>query len=117
MLRLVSDADFSGRLYRALLRREPGLDILRVQDVGLRLAPDPDILAWAATEGRIVLTQDRSTMPGFAYDRVRAGLPMPGVFVIRGLQIPTGQIVQEILTVALCSTQDEWKGQVVYLPL
>ena len=38
---------------------EPTLDIVRVQDVGLRTASDPDILAWAASEGRILLTHDR----------------------------------------------------------
>jgi predicted nuclease of predicted toxin-antitoxin system len=117
MLRLASDADFPGHVYRALRRREPGLDIVRVQDVGLRMAPDPDILAWAAAEGRIVLTDDAATMPDFAYDRVRAGLPMPGVFVLRDQPISVGQLVQEILILVLCSTQEEWKDQVVFLPL
>jgi predicted nuclease of predicted toxin-antitoxin system len=116
MLRLVSDADFNGRVYRALLLRDPSLDIVRAQDVGLRTAPDPDVLAWAAAEGRIVLTQDQATMPDFAWDRVRAGLPMPGVFVARD-DVPIGLRVQEILIVALCSTQAEWENQVVYLPL
>jgi predicted nuclease of predicted toxin-antitoxin system len=117
MLRLVSDEDVDGYVLRELLRREPGLDIVRVQDVGLMSAPDPDILAWAATEGRIVLTQDHATMPDFAYDRVRAGLPMPGVFVIRNQPLSIGRLAQEILTVALCSAQEEWKDQVVFLPL
>jgi hypothetical protein len=85
--------------------------------VGLRSAPDPDILEWAATNGRILLTQDRATLPAFAYDRVRAGLPMPGVFIVRKLPMTVGRIVQEILLVALCSNHDEWKDQVVYLPL
>jgi hypothetical protein len=42
---MVSDADFNGRLYRALFRDQPDLDLIRVQDVGLRTAADPDILA------------------------------------------------------------------------
>ena len=42
--------------------------------------PDPDILARAAAEGRIVLTHDRNTMTGFAATRVNAGQPMPGLF-------------------------------------
>lgn len=49
----------------------PKLDVVRVQDVGLIETPDPTILAWAAAEGRILLTHDRDTVPGFAYDRVR----------------------------------------------
>lgn len=114
MLRLATDADFDGVAYRALLRELPDLDIVRAQDVGLRTAQDPDILAWAAAEGRILLTHDRKTMTKFAYQRVAAGLPMLGVFVIRD-QI--GQMVEEILVPVLCSEQDEWKDQVRFLPI
>lgn len=58
------------------------VDVVRVQDVGLRMATDQAILDWAATEGRILVTQDIRTMPDFAYDRVNAGLAMPGVAVL-----------------------------------
>ena len=116
MLRLASDADLDGRLYSGLRRRDPTLDIIRVQDVGLRTAPDPDILAWAATEGRIVVTHDKDTMPGFAYDRVRAGLPMPGLVVV-SREVSLGQQIMEVLIFAHCSNPGEWEGQVVFLPL
>src|SRR2546428_359487 len=69
MLRLATDANFNGRVHKGLLRRAPDLDIVRVEDVGLRTAADPDILAWTASENRILLTHDRDTMPGFAYER------------------------------------------------
>lgn len=35
MLRLATDEDFNNRILRGLLRRRPGLDIVRVQDAGL----------------------------------------------------------------------------------
>ena len=73
MLRLVSDENFNGDIVRGLLLRHPALDLRRVQDVGLEEADDPTILAWAATNNRIVLTHDHATMPDFAYDRVVAG--------------------------------------------
>ena len=116
MLRMVSDADFNGTLYRAMFRELPDLDLIRVQDAGLRTAEDPDILAWAASEGRI-LTDDRETMPGFAYERVRTGQPMPGVFIIRNRPRQIGQMVEDILLVVLCSSQDEWQDRVEFLPL
>ena len=53
-----------------------------MQDVGLMQLPDPDILAWAGAAGRILLTHDRNTMTGFAATRVKAGQPMPGLFVV-----------------------------------
>ncbi len=78
-LRFLTDEDFRGRIYRALRRRLPDLDVLRVQDVDLAGAADPTILAWAAAAGRILLTHDISTMPPRAYERVAHGLSMPGV--------------------------------------
>jgi predicted nuclease of predicted toxin-antitoxin system len=116
VLRLVTDANFNGAVTRGLLRRQPDLDLVRVQDVGLGSADDPSILAWAAAEGRILLTHDRATMTNFACERVRSQLPMPGVFILRN-KPPVGQMVDEILLVALCSTQDEWKDRVEFLPL
>lgn len=35
MLRLLADENFNGDIVRGLLLREPDLDIVRVQDVGL----------------------------------------------------------------------------------
>lgn len=117
MLRLATDADLHGPLYRALLRAQPDLDIVRAQDVGRRTAPDPEVLEWAASEGRILLSHDRKTMTKFAYERVAAGLPTPGVFIIRNRPGQVGRMVQEILLVALGSEQDEWKDQVQFLPI
>ena len=44
MLRLVSDENFNGDIVRGLFRRQPGLGLVRVQDVGLVQTPDTDIL-------------------------------------------------------------------------
>ena len=116
MLRMASDADFNGDVLRGLFRRRPDLDLIRVQDVGLRTADDETILEWAAGGGRILLTHDRTTMPNFAYQRVTGGRPMSGVFVIRN-KPPLGEMIDEILMVALCSFQEEWKDRVEFLPL
>jgi len=67
-------------------------------------------------EGRIVLTHDVATMTGFAYRRVAAGQPMPGLFEIPK-RMPVGRAVEEILTIDECSDPNEWEGKVQYLPL
>jgi predicted nuclease of predicted toxin-antitoxin system len=115
-LRFLADEDFRRRILRALRRRHPGMDLLRVQDVGLAGANDPTILEWAAREGRVLLTHDVSTMPDFAYERVGQGLPMPGVFVIRQA-LPLAQVIEEVILLAECSREGEWEGRVVHLPL
>ena len=62
MLRFAVDEDFDNRILRGLLRLLPTLDIVRVQDAGLLGKPDPAILEWAATENRVLLTHDATTM-------------------------------------------------------
>ena len=62
------------------MRRQPDLDVVRVQDAGLAGKSDEDVIAWAASEGRILITHDVTTVRQTAYDRIAAGLPMPGVF-------------------------------------
>ena len=116
MLRMGTDENVDGDLVRGLLRRMPGLDIVRSQDAGLRTADDPAVLAWAAAEGRILVTHDRATMPRFAYDRVIAGQPLPGLFVVDH-RCPIGQAIDDLALLAECSDEGEWEGRVLYLPL
>jgi hypothetical protein len=99
-----------------LVRQTHGLDIVRVQDVELSGANDPAVLEWAARETRILLTNDVSTTTKYAYDRVRDGLPMPGVIEI-GPRVRIGQAIADILLLAEQSLDSEWEGQVLYLPL
>jgi hypothetical protein len=116
MLRLVSDENFNGDIVRGLFRQHPELDLVRVQDVGLMATPDPDILEWAAREGRVLLSHDVSTVPPAAYQRVGDEKPMPGVFIVPD-RMPIGQALDEILFLSLEVEPDEWKDQVLFLPL
>lgn len=115
-MRFLSDASFNGEIVRGLLLRNPAVDLCRVQDVGLAEADEATMLEWAANNDRIVLTHDRATMPRFAYARVGAGQPMPGIFVLhdRG---SVGEAIDELLLIDACSEQAEWTGLVLYLPL
>jgi predicted nuclease of predicted toxin-antitoxin system len=116
VIQLATDENFDGDILRGLLRRIPDLDVVRVQDVGLAETPDPIILAWAADEERILLTHDRDTVPSFAYDRVRAGEPMPGVFLVSDL-MPKGQAIDELFLALHCLSPEECRDQVTYFPL
>ena len=116
MLLLVADENFNNDIVRGLLRQKPDLDIVRVQDVGLKGAEDPVILEWAAYEERVVLTHDAATMAHFAYERVREGKLMPGVIEVAD-DLPIGKVIKDILLLAEYSRRGEWEGQVIYLPL
>src|SRR2546426_247493 len=116
MLRLAVDEDFDNDIIRGLLHQEPELDIWRMQDAGLAGAKDPAVLEWAAREGRVLLTHDVNTMTKFAYERIRAQQPTPGVIVVRRY-IPLGVAIGDLLLLLGASHPGEWEGQVRYLPL
>ena len=92
------------------------MDIVRIQDVGLSGAGDEAVLEWAAREGRILLTHDVSTLTRYAYDRVKASLPMPGVLEV-SRAVPVSTAIEDILLLAELSLPREWEGQIRYLPL
>ena len=116
MLAFLADENFNGDIIRGVLLRRPTFDLLRLQDVGLIEADDPTVLEWAASHNRIVLTHDRATMPDFAYQRVVAGVAMPGLFVLSD-RTSIREAIEELIFIDSCSEQSEWSALVVYLPL
>ena len=116
MIRLASDENFNNDIVRGLQRRKPDLDIIRIQDAGLSGADDPAVLEWAAQENRVLLTHDVATIPKYAYERIRAGKSMPGIFEVSRYS-SISEIIEDILLLAECSLEGEWEGQIRYLPL
>src|SRR5262245_66116289 len=114
MLRLLSDENFNGDIVRGLLRRHADLDLVRVQDVALMQKPDPDILEWAASQGRVLLSHDVSSVPPAAYQRVGEGKPMPGVLILPD-RMPIGEAIDESLFLQLEVDPDDCEDHVVYI--
>jgi hypothetical protein len=88
--------------------------LVRVQDVGLSGTNDDVILEWADHHGRILLTHDGRTMPTHVRERISAGRPVRGVFIVDDLA-PIGACISDVLLVAECSEEDEWGDQIHYL--
>ncbi|MEL6442494.1 MAG: DUF5615 family PIN-like protein [Cyanobacteria bacterium J06621_8] len=116
MIQFLADENFNNQIVRGVLRQRPNIDIVRVQDVGSSGEDDPEVLSWAAQEGRIVLTHDVATMITFAYERIQAGLAMPELFEVRR-NVPVGLVIEEIILISEYSLDGEWEGQVRFLPL
>jgi hypothetical protein len=115
-MRFAADENFDGRILDGLLVRLPTLNILRVQDTEMYQLSDPELLDRLAHESRILLTHDARTIPAFVYERVRAGLPVPGVIEVnRSTQI--GQAIVELEVMIGAGRPDEFVNQVRYIPL
>lgn len=116
MLRYLADENFHGFITRGLRLREPTLDLARVQDVNLSGSSDPEVLAWAADEGRILLTHDGATIPDAASQRIAQGQAMPGVFIVPR-RMAVRRVIDELQLLANCSSAADWECVVLYLPL
>jgi predicted nuclease of predicted toxin-antitoxin system len=116
MPRLLTDENFIRPIFLGLLREQATLEIVRVQDVDLTSAEDPEILAWAASEGRVLLTHDSNTMTGFAYERISAGEPMPGLIVVKATA-DIGLAIEDILMLVRTTPDRDWENRVYYVPV
>lgn len=116
MLKYAVDEDFNHEIVRGLTLKAPALDILTVQDVDLLEVHDREVLAWAAQEGRILLTHDVKTMPTYAAERLRAGQAMSGLILVPQL-LPIGRAIDDLLLIAQCGREGEYEGMILRLPL
>lgn len=114
-VRFQADADLDGRILRGLRRTAPEIDIRTAADAELDGVKDPDVLRMAADSGRILVSQDRRTMPGH-FARYTAMEPHPGVILLRAA-IPIAIAIEELVLIWSASEAEEWNGRLVWLPL
>ena len=62
-VRYQADAGLDGRIVRGLRRIAPEIDIRTAADANLAGLKDPEVLRIAADSERILVSQDRRTMP------------------------------------------------------
>ena len=116
MIRLAADEDFNNDIVLALRRTLPNVDVLTVREAGHGGCADPEVLAWAAEEDRVLLTHDVTTMTRHALERIARGAHMPGVVAVHQ-RLPIGNVLDDLVLVASCSLPGDWVNQVQFLPL
>jgi hypothetical protein len=102
MLALLIDENLNHRILRGLVRSAPHLDYTLVA-TGLKGANDLAVLELAANQNRLLATHDLRTIPKHAYERVKAGLPMPGVIAIPD-DLPIGRVIEDLAVLIECAT-------------
>jgi hypothetical protein len=118
-IRFLGDENFRDAITRGLRRSNPQIDVLTAAEAGMLGRPDPQVLAYAADLGRMLLTHDKRTVPDhYAALLVARGsdLVSPGVIVVPQ-DMGTGQVIEELTLIWEASRPEEWNGRVIYLPL
>lgn len=120
-LTFLLDENLPGRVVRAIQRHnlasEMPLDAVRVGDMPeLPLgADDPTVLLWAESAGRILISEDKHTLPNHLEVHLAAGRHSPGVFLVRPtISLPA--FIEYLVLVAHLTEPFEWQDRVTFIP-
>src|SRR5687768_549907 len=94
------------------------IDAVRVGDpADLPLgSDDPQLLRWAERQQRILLSEDKSTLPTHLSDHLAGGGHSPGIMIVRaGTSFPA--LLSFLVLAAYVTEPSEWEDQLVYIPL
>ena len=113
--RFLADADFNQKIVRGLLRREPTIDFQTASQGDVIGRPDPEVLALAARENRILISHDRGTMPAH-FTRFTATQSSPRLILV-SQEIDIGSAIEELLLIWAASTHQEWRDKIGFVPI
>jgi predicted nuclease of predicted toxin-antitoxin system len=113
--RFLADADFNQRIVLGLLRREPTVDFKTAHQGDVLGRPDPEVLAIAARENRILISHDRATMPAH-FARFTESQSSPGLILV-SQEIDVGTAIEDLLLIWAASTIEEWRDKIGFVPL
>jgi len=94
---------------------------MEVLAVGDDIAPplgasDSDILAWIEREGYILVSRNRRSLPLHLSRHLDSGGHVPGIFLLRP-RASLKEIIEDLLLIWEAAEMEEFKDQIVYLPL
>ena len=112
--RFQADENFNAKIIGGVLRREPSLQFQTAKAGNLLGLGDPEVLAIAAQNGRILVSHDRQTMPTH-FSRFITGTTSAGlVIVAQGLDIRVA--IEQILLIWAASEASEWVNRIWFIP-
>ena len=117
-IRYLLDENVNPVLRVALLRSKPSLTVWQVGILG---APtlgtlDPEILIWCEENGFILATNNRQSMPLHLKDHLATGRHATGIFILNA-EMSVGETIDELLFIASASSTEEYRDQIIYLPI
>jgi hypothetical protein len=115
-VRFLADADLNKAIVSGVQRREPSIDFLTAHAAGLRRMKDPEVLALAAGQQRVLVSHDVGSMPAHFRKFTDEGKHSAGVSLVpQSLEV--GTAIGELLLIWLASEASEWENQLAWLPL
>lgn len=116
MIRFLADANLRHAIVSGCLRREPTIEFLSAPLAKLGGLPDPDVLAIAAEQRRILVTHDFQTMPKHFGEFLAERGSSPGVFLVKQ-RTPVADVIDALVLIWAASGPEEWANRILEIPL
>lgn len=109
-----ADADLRVPIIKGLRRREPSIDFMTASEAGLAGLDDSAVLALAASNGRMLVSHDVSTMPD-EFDRFIQSRTSPGV-ILKSQVMSYREAIEGLLRVWASTEAEDWQNVLSFLP-
>ena len=116
-IKFLLDENLSPRVKIAVLRLNPDLDILRIGDPSTPTLGtlDPDVLQYLGLSQRLLVTDNRTSMPKHLEEYWQNNQQMWGLFWVRP-QTTIGKLAEELIMIWETSEAEEWINVVDWIP-
>ncbi len=114
-IKFQADANLNEAIVKGLLRREPGIDFRTAPSAELRGLSDLQVLAKAASEGRVLVSHDRKTMPRSFAEFIRSETS-PRLFII-SQKTDLLAAIESLLVIWAASEAEEWVNRICTIPM
>jgi predicted nuclease of predicted toxin-antitoxin system len=112
------DENLTPRLKQALHRLDPNIDVLRVGDEGTPplATSDPEILQYVTATQRLLVTDNRSTMPDYLAEHYASGRNSHwGILWVRP-NTTVSQLAATLHLIWFASEAEEWIDRTDWVP-
>ncbi|GBE94679.1 DUF5615 family PIN-like protein [Nostoc cycadae] len=115
IIRYQADADLNQAIVTGVLRREPTINFQTAFAARLAGVKDPEVLAIAAQQQRILVSHDRKTMPSEFATFITSNQSSGVIIVSRKLSVEV--VIEELVLIWAVSSAEEWVNRIAKLPL
>jgi hypothetical protein len=115
-IRYQADNDLNRLIVRATYRKEPSIDFQTARKAQFDHLDDLTVLQRAASEGRILVTHDKRTIPRHFTSFLEQGNNGPGVLVVIPQDAALRSVVETLVLIWADNTPEDWQNAITIIP-
>lgn len=115
-IRYQADNDLNQLIVAATFRKEPSIDFKTARSAQLDALDDVTVLRRTASEGRILVSHDKSTMPRHFATFLKEENDSPGVLLVIPQNAMLRSVVETLVLIWADNTPEDWRNAITIIP-